>query len=121
MLRKIPVFAILIALVLASFPTFGISAKGVINTQLERKWDQSVTNFNNQNFNHGRIHKLVDNRLSTNNIARASEKAKVQKHLSIYSSAIESAAVIVANHAGYDRDGKVIDRDLAYCLQMHAG
>lgn len=129
MLRKVTVFAILIALVLAAFPNVGVSAKGVVNTQLERKWDQLVTNFNNQNFNHGRMHKLVDNWLKTDKTAKAAERAEVQKHLAVCSAAIEAAAVIVANHAGFDSAGKIIDRDLArksikdlaYYLQQHAG
>ena len=37
MLKKVTVFAILIALVLASFPSLGVSASGVVDTKLEKK------------------------------------------------------------------------------------
>ena len=129
MLKKVTVFAILIALVLASFPTLGVSASGVVDTKLEKKWEQLVTNFNNQNFNHLRVHKLIDNWYKTHKNAPTSDKTEIQKHLAICNTAIESAMVMVANHSGFDRDGKVIDRDLArqsvkdlaYYLQQHAG
>ena len=129
MLRKVTVWAILIALLLASFPTIGVAASGVVDTRLEKRWDKLVTNFNTQNFNHGRVHKLVENWLKTNENAAAYDTAEVQKHLTICNTAIESAQMIVMNHAGFDKDGKVIDRDLAtksikdlnYYLQQHAG
>ena len=128
MLKKVTVFAILIALVLASFP-MTVSASGVVDTKLEKKWDQLVTNFDNQNFNHGRIHKLVDKWFKSHESAKAPEKAEINRHLAICNTAIESAMTIVTNHAGFDQDGKVIDRDLAsksvkdlkYYLQQHAG
>ena len=121
-------FAILIALVLASFPMTSVVAKGN-NELLEKKWDQLVTNFNTQSSNHIGAHKWVDHWLTTHKKASVSDKAEVQKHLAICNSAILSAGTIVSKHAGFDAKGNIIDKAsaiksidrLSYFLRQHAG
>jgi hypothetical protein len=125
---KATVFAILIALLFASFPATSVVAKG--NTQgLEDKWSQLVDNYNRQSSNHNSVHKWVDHWLKNHKKASVSEKNELQKHLSICNSAIMSAGAIVSKHAGFDTKGKVIDRaaaiksidSLGYFLQQHVG
>lgn len=125
---KLAVLAILLSLVFASLPTASAFARGD-QPNLEKKWDQLVNNYDRQNSNHNSLHKWVDHWLATNKKASVSEKAEVQKHLSICNSAIMSAGAIVSQHAGFDAKGKVVDRaaavksikDLAYYLRQHAG
>jgi hypothetical protein len=125
---KATVFAVLIALLFASFPANSVLAKG--NKQgLEDKWSQLVSNYNRQSSNHNSAHKWVDHWLKTHKKASASEKAEVQKHLAICNSAIASAGSIVSQHVGFDAKGKVIDRaaaiksikDLSWYLRQHVG
>lgn len=128
MLRKAFVFAILIALALASFPTSGVLAKDAKLGKLETKWEQLVDRYNVQTINHDSVHKMTTNWLKTAKNPSASEKAEVYKHLAICNSALAAAQQIVSNHAGFDRSGKVIDRalantsikQLANYLQQHA-
>ncbi len=125
---KATVFALLITLVFASFPMTSVIAKGN-NQGLEDKWSQLVDNYIRQSSNHNSAHKWVDHWLTTDKKASVSEKSEVQKHLTICSSAIMSAGTIVSKHAGFDAEGKVIDRgaaiksikDLSYYLRQHAG
>src|SRR5687768_13906148 len=127
-LAKGTILAILIALVLSSFPTTSVFA-GSNTKNLEDKWDQLVTNFNRQSLTHNGAHKWVENWLKTHKNASTSEKAEVSKHLSACNSALMSAQVIVSSRAGFDAKGKVIDRalaiksikDLAYYLRQHSG
>lgn len=128
LLTKCTILAVLIALVLSSFPTVNVLAKG--NTQnLENKWDQLVTNYNRQSIHHNSAHNAVDHWFNTYKKASLSEKDEVRKHLSICNGAITSAGSVVAQHAGFDVNGKVIDKalarksikDLGYYLQKHAG
>jgi hypothetical protein len=125
---KCTIVAILIMLVLSSLPTVNVFAKGN-NQNLETKWDQLVTNYNRQSTHHNSVHNWVEHWTKTHKKVSSSEKAEVRKHLSICNSAIASAGTIVAKHAGFDANGKVIDRaaaqksikDLAYYLRQHAG
>jgi hypothetical protein len=125
---KCTIVAILITLVLSSFPTGNVVAKGN-NTKLEEKWDQLVTNFNQQSAHHISVHHRVDRWFQTHDDATASEKTEVNKHLAVCNSALSAAGAIVTQHKGFDADGKVVDRaaaqksvkDLAYYLRQHAG
>jgi hypothetical protein len=125
---KATVFALLIALLFASFPTASVVAKGT-NQGLEEKWSQLVDNYTRQSSNHNSAHKWVDHWLKTHKKASTTEEAEVQKHLAICNSAISSAGSIVSKHAGFDTKGQVIDRaaaiksikDLSYYLRQHAG
>ena len=125
---KATLFALLIALLFASFPTSSVVAKGD-KQALENKWSQLVSNYNRQSINHTSAHKWVDQWLKTQEKASVSEINEVQRHLTICSSAILAAGTIVSKHAGFDRNGDVIDRaaaiksirDLSYYLRQHAG
>ena len=127
LLTKGTIIAMLLALVLSSFPTTEALAKG--DTRLEQKWDQLVTNYNRQTVNHTSAHNRVDRWLLTNKKATTPEKREVSKHLSICNSAIAAAGSIVAIHAGFDANGEVINKglarqsiqDLANYLRQHAG
>jgi hypothetical protein len=123
---KFTVLAILMALVLSSFPSATALAAGN-NNKLEDKWDQLITNFDRQSATHNSAHNWVENWLKSKH--SASDKQEVQKHLDICNSALASAGSIVSIHAGFDAKGKVVDRalaiksikDLSYYLQQHAG
>ena len=128
MLKKVSLFTIIVVLVLASLPTANVLARGN-NEALEAKWDQLVTNFDRQSLTHNSVHNWVEHWLKTEKKASPSARAEIQKHLSICNSAFWGAQVIVARHAGFDSNGKVVDRvlaiksikDLAYYLRQHAG
>jgi hypothetical protein len=125
---KVVALAILLAIVLASLPTVSVVAKAT-NQGLEDKWSQLVTNYGRQYSNHASAHKWADHWLTTHKKASASEKEKVEKHLTICNSAIMAAGVIVSKHTGFDAKGNVIDRaaaiksikDLSWYLRQHAG
>ena len=127
MFRKIAVVAMLIALVVAMLPTSGVLAGRGTNQELEKKWDQLVTNFNRQNLDHNKAHKWVDAWLM-NEKPKATEKEAVMRHLTICNTALMDAHSIVARHEGFDAKGKVIKPNLAYqsikvlanALQRHA-
>jgi len=122
------IIAILLALVLSSFPTANVFAASK-NGKLEEKWDQLVTNFDKQSVNHTSAHKWVERWLKTAKHATSSDKAEVQKHLTICNSALASAGAIIWSHPGFDASGKVVDKglanrsikDLANYLRQHAG
>ena len=126
-LTKCTIISILLALVVSSFPTTSVFAGD--NTNLESKWDQLVNRYNNQSVNHDVAHKTVDQWLVEHKHSRVAEKAEIRKHLAICNYAIYAAGIIVADHAGFDAKGKVIDRaaarksikSLGYYLQQHAG
>lgn len=125
---KATVFAILFALVFASFPTASVMAKET-NQGLEDKWSQLVDNYYRQSSNHNSAHKWADHWLKTHKKASDSKTTNVEKHLNICNSAIMAAGAIVSQHAGFDAKGNVIDRgaarksikDLSYYLRQHAG
>ena len=127
-LGKATVFAILIALLFASFPTTSVIAKGD-KPGLENKWSQLVDNYTRQNSTHTSAHKWVDHWLVTHKKASVSDRDEVLKHLTICNSALMAAGTIVAKHAGFDAKGKVVDRaaaiksikDLSYYLRQHIG
>ena len=115
------------ALLLASFSTISVVAKG--NTQgLEEKWDQLVANYNRQSLTHDNAHHWADVWLMKNKDASAADKAKIQKHLEICNSALAGATSIVMKHEGFDSGGKVVDKaaaqksvkDLNKLLLLHA-
>ena len=123
---KIMLFALLIALVSASFTTSNVAAKKN-NRELEDKWSQLVDNYNRQSINHTSAHNWVDHWMKTNN--SDSDEIELQKHMCTCNSALSAAGAIVAKHAGFDAKGNVVDRgaaiqsikDLSYYLAQHAG
>lgn len=127
LLARCTIVTVLVALVLSSFPTVNVLAKGN-NQGLEDKWDQLVTNYARQSIRHNSVHKWADHWFKTTDTT-SSEKAEVTRYLTVCDSAIASAGTIAAKQAGFDAGGNVIDRgaaqksikDLAYYLQQHAG
>jgi len=125
---KATVFALVIVLLFASFPTTSVIAKGN-NQGLEDKWSQLVDNYVRQSSTHNGAHRWLDHWLMMNKKASVSQKDELQKHLTICNSAIMAAGSIVSKHAGFDSKGKVIDRgaaiksikDLSYYLRQHVG
>ena len=124
---KLISIAVLMALLLASFSTIGVVAKG--NTSgLESKWDQLVGNYNRQIVAHNSAHHWAEAWLMDNKDATSSSKAKIQKHLDICNSALAGATAIVMKHEGFDSKGKVVDKaaaqksvkDLNLLLLKHA-
>ena len=120
-------FAVLITLLLASFATTGVFAKGN-NQGLEIKWEKMVDSYNRQAMTHNSAHNWAEKWLQDNPNASDSKKAEVQRHLTICNSALAKATTIVTNHNGFDGSGKVVDKaaaqksakDLALALQQHA-
>jgi hypothetical protein len=119
--------AVLMALLLASFSTIGVVAKG--NTQgVEEKWDQLISNYNRQTAAHNSVHNWAKAWLVDHKDASAADKAKIQKHLDICNSALAGATTIVVKHEGFDSSGKVVDKaaarksikDLNLLLLKHA-
>jgi hypothetical protein len=125
---KATVFAILIALLVASFPVTSVMAKGN-NQGLEDKWSELVDNYYRQTSNHNSAHKSADHWLKTHKKASDATQADVERHLAICNSSIMAAGAVVSKHAGFDTKGEVIDRgaavksikDLSYYLRQHAG
>jgi hypothetical protein len=125
---KAAILAILIALVFASLPTASAFARGD-QPALQKRWNDLVTNFERQSINHLGAHRWVEHWLATNKKASASKRAEIEKHLAICNSALMSASAIVSQHAGFDANGKIVERasavksikDLAYYLRQHAG
>jgi len=120
--------AVMIALLIASFSTASVVAKGN-NQGLESKWDQLVDNYNRQRTKHESVHNWVDHWLDSNRDASDAKKEEVMRHLVVCNSSIVSAGSIVSTHAGFDSNGKVVDKglakksiqNLARFLRQHAG
>ncbi len=120
-------FAVLISLLLASFPTAAGFAK-TNNQGLERKWAKLVASYNRQRVAHNTSQRWVELWMSANRKAPRSNKADLQKALVSANTAWASATVIAMRHNGFDSKGKVIDkaaaqqsaRDLASALQRYA-
>ena len=129
MFKKLTVIAVLLALMLASFPVSSVFAKGPIVDNMEIKWDQLVQRYNTQSFTHERTHKVVADFIKTTKHLKAADKAELDKHLAICNSALATAKTIVTNHPGFDAKGNVIDttvaqktlNTLADALQRHIG
>lgn len=128
MLRKLTVMAILFALLISAFPTAGVLAAGPTNKELEKKWDGLLLKYDQQTMNHQKAHKWVEAWLVKDTKATAKEKAEVEKYLFVCNTALDSATVIVNRHAGFDLNGKVINKNLAFksirdlsnALNLHA-
>jgi hypothetical protein len=125
---KATVFAILIALLVASFPMTSVMAKGN-NQGLEDKWSELVDNYYLQASSHNSAHKSADHWLKTHKNASDATEADVERHLTICNSSLMAAGSIVSKHAGFDAKGNLTDRgaaiksikDLSYYLRQHAG
>jgi hypothetical protein len=124
---RLVLIAALMALLLASFSTISVVAKG--NTQgLEEKWDQLIANYNRQSITHESVHHWAEVWMMKNKDASSADKAKIERHLGICNSALAGATAIVTKHEGFDSNGKVVDKaaarksvmDLNKLLLLHA-
>lgn len=113
MLRKVTALALLIAVVMATFPTISVFAKSPVYDQLEKKWEELGNGYKTQMINHQKIHKNVDNYLATHKKATTAQKNELEKHLAICNSSLDQAKAIIDKHAGFDAKGKVTDLVLA--------
>ena len=121
-------FAVVIALLLASFPTAAGSA--ITNNQgLERKWAKLVDSYDRQTITHNNAHRWVEQWMNDHRKAPHSQKAELQSTLTSSNNAWAPATIIVMRHNGFDAKGNVIDKaaaqqsvnDLARALQRYAG
>jgi hypothetical protein len=121
-------FAVLVTLLLASFPTAAAAAK-TNNRGLETKWAKLVDSYNRQSLTHNSAQHWVTQWMINNRKAPYSKKADIQRYLASSNTAWVAATFIAMRHNGFDANGKVIDKaaaqqsinDLAQALQRHAG
>ena len=118
-------FAVLITLLLASFPTAVAAAKDN-NRGLEAKWAKLVDLYKRQSQIHNSAPRWVE--WTTNNSKTSkSKKADLQKDLAISNAAWASVPSIVMRHNGFDAQGNVVDKaaaqqsvkDLSRALQRY--
>jgi hypothetical protein len=109
MLRKVTALAILIAVVLAAFPTTGVLATGVTAKNLEDKWDQYVKAVDNMNFVHNKIDAKVDKWLSAHKDAKSDVRTHLTNDLIAYHTNLSAAKAIIQERAGFNAKGKVTD------------
>ena len=84
MFKKVFVFGILIALVLASFPTLGVLAKDQGQREkLEAKWDAYVTQFNKIAKLHGKVDFRSEDWLKNHKDATARNKIQLDNALMV--------------------------------------
>ena len=104
-------FAVLITLLLASFPTAVAAAKDN-NRGLEAKWAKLVDLYKRQAQIHNSAPRWVE--WTTNNSSPSkSKKAELQKHLARSNAAWASVPSIVMAHNGFDGQGNVVDKAAA--------
>ena len=111
MFKKVFVFGILIALVLASFPTLGVLAKGPGPRveKMEADWDKYVTAINKMAFTHSKADFIAEEWLGDNKDASAKNKTELQNALTGYHQNLDAAKAIIQKHDGFDAKGKVIE------------
>ena len=121
-------FAVLITLLLASFPTAVAAAKD--NSRgLEAKWAKLIGIYNRQSLTHDSTSRRVAQWMSDNRRIGARKKAEVQKDLAIANAAWAPVPSIVMSHNGFDAQGNVIDKaaarqsvtELSKALKRYAG
>ena len=118
-------FAVLLTLLLASFPTAAAAAKE--NKGLEAKWAKLIDNYNRQSVFHNSAPRWVAQWLSDHKKAPARQKAEIQKDLARSNEAWGPVPSIVMSHSGFDGQGHVVDRaaakqsvkDLSKALQRY--
>ena len=121
-------FAVLITLLLASFPTAAGAAK-TNNQGLERKWAKLVDSYDRQTITHNNAHRWVEQWMNDHRKAPHSQKAELQSTLTSSNNAWAPATIIVMRHNGFDAKGNVIDKaaaqqsikELAKALQRYTG
>ena len=119
-------FAVLIALLLASFPTAATAAP-TNESGLEGKWAKLVNIYNRQSIIHNNAPNWVNQWLADNPKAPKSKKAELQASLVKSNAAWAPLPFIVARHNGFDAEGNVVDKaaaqqsvkDLSKALQRY--
>jgi hypothetical protein len=124
--NKVISFAVLLALLLASFPTASVAAKDDTRG-LQAKWSKLLETYNRQAIIHNSVPRQVAHWMSDFRRAPKSKKAEIEKDLAISNTAWVPVASIVMKHTGFDAQGKVIDKaaaqqsikDLSKALQRY--
>ena len=117
--------AVLVTLLLASFPTAVAAAKDN-HRGLEAKWAKLVDLYKRQSQVHNSAPRWVE-WMTNNSKASKSKKAELQKDLAISKAAWSSVPSIVFSHNGFDAQGNVVDKaaarqsvkDLSRALQRY--
>ena len=105
-------FAVLMALLLASFPTAVAAAKDN-NRGLEAKWAKLIDVYNRQSIIHNSAPRWVAQWLSDHKKAPARKKAELQKDLARSNAAWAPIPSIVFSHNGFDAQGNLVDKAAA--------
>jgi hypothetical protein len=109
-------FAVLLALLLASFPT-ATSAANTNNRGLEAKWAKLVDIYNRQALIHNSAPRWVELWLiehgNDHSKAFASKKAELLRDLAAANAAWSPVPYIVNRHNGFDAQGNVVDKAAA--------
>jgi hypothetical protein len=125
-------FAVLIAFLLASFPTASAAAKEN-DRGLGAKWAKLVDIYNHQALIHNSAPHLVERWLSAHGNdhgrAFASKKAELLRELAKSNAAWTPVPYIVMRHNGFDAQGNVVDKaaarqsikDLSQALKRYKG
>jgi hypothetical protein len=121
-------FAVLIALLLASFPTAATAAP-TNESGLEGKWAKLVATYNRQSRFHDGANRWVEQWIADNPKASKSKKAELRKALLTSNTAWTAATYIAMRHNGFDTEGNIVDRaaaqksvkDLSRALQRYSG
>lgn len=122
MLRKVSVFAMLIAIVLASFPSVGAQAAGGEQAKkLEAKWSQYVKSVNRMTFLHDKIDVKAAKWLKEHKHAQEHTRYQIANHLDAYHANLDAAKAIVQAHEGFNAKGKVVDIGAADKTVKHLG
>ena len=119
-------FAVLVTLLLASFPTAVAAAKDN-NRGLEAKWAKLIDVYNRQSITHNSVPRWVTQWLSDHKKIPARKKAQIQKDLAKSNAAWAPVPSIVMRHNGFDAQGNVVDKaaarqsvkDLSRALQRY--
>ena len=119
-------FAVLITLLLASFPT-AVAAAKVNNRGLEAKWAKLIDVYNRQSIIHNSAPRWVAQWLSEHKKTPARKKAKLRDDLARSNAAWAPVPSIVFSHNGFDAQGNVVDKaaarqsvkDLSRALQRY--
>ena len=119
-------FAVLITLLLASFPTAVAAAKDN-NRGLEAKWAKLIDVYNRQSIIHNSAPRWVAQWLSDHRKTPARKKAELQENLARSNAAWAPVPSIVFSHNGFDAQGNVVDKaaarqsvkDLSKALQRY--
>lgn len=123
MFKKVFAFGILIALVLASFPTLGVLAggPGPSVVKMEADWDKYVTAVDKIAFTHSKADFIAEEWLGDHKDASARNKTALQNALTGYHQNLDAAKAIIQKHDGFDAKGNVIEVAAASKSLKHLG